>query len=65
MWNLLVQGNTILSKAVSVFEKKALLGNLEKRTVLLSSSDINSSTVINTAKKNAETLCRGRTYSTF
>lgn len=62
MWNLLIQGNAILSKAVSVFEKKALLGNLEKRTVLLSSSDINSSTIINTAKKNAEALCRGNWY---
>lgn len=62
MWNLLIQGNAILSKAVSVYEKKALLGNLEKRTVLLSSSDINSSTVINTAKKNAESLCRGNEY---
>lgn len=62
MWNLLIQGNAILSKAVSVYEKKALLGNLEKRTVLLSSSDINSSTIINTAKKNAEELCRGNVY---
>lgn len=62
MWNLLIQGNAILSKAVSIYEKKALLGNLEKRTVLLSSSDINSSTVINTAKKNAEALCRGNAY---
>ena len=64
MWRLLVQGNTILSNAVSIVEKIALLGNIEKRTVLLSSTDINSSTVINAAKKNSETLCRGAWYIT-
>lgn len=61
MWNILIQGNVILSKAIDVYEKKALLGNLEKRTILIN-SDINSATVINLAKKNAEVLCRGKTY---
>lgn len=61
MWNILIQGNVILSKAIDVYEKKALLGNLERRTILIN-SDINSATVINLAKKNAEVLCRGKTY---
>lgn len=61
MWNILIQGNVILSKAIDVYEKRALLGNLEKRTILIN-SDINSATVINLAKKNAETLCRWKTY---
>ena len=61
MWNIMVQGNVILSKAIDVYEKKAFLGNLEKRTILIN-SDINSATIINLAKKNAEILCRGRTF---
>lgn len=59
---LFLQWSAILSKALNIYETKALLWNLDKRTVLLSSSDINASTVINTAKKNAETLCRGIGY---
>ena len=59
---LFLQGSAILSKALNIYETKALLWNSDKRTVLLSSSDINASTVINTAKKNAETLCRGLGY---
>ncbi len=62
MWNILVQGNVILSKAIDIYERKAFLGNLEKRTILLNGTDLNSATVINTAKKNAESLCRGKTY---
>lgn len=61
MWNILIEGTTILSKALDINERKALLGNLERRTILIN-SDINSATVINLAKKNAETLCRGKTY---
>ncbi len=63
MWNLLVQGNTILSKTMNVWQKISMVENLDKRSVLLSSSDINSSTIINTAKKNAEALCRGNSYT--
>lgn len=61
MWNLLIQWNTILSTTVSSWEKTALLWALEEKTVLLSSSDINSSTVMNAAKKNAGSLCRWKT----
>jgi AAA15 family ATPase/GTPase len=57
MWNMIIQGNVILSKAIDVNEKKAFLGNLEKRTILVN-SDINSAIIVNTAKKNAEILCR-------
>lgn len=62
MRNLLVQGNVLLSKSIDVFERKAFLGNLEKRTILLNGSDINSAQLINTAKKNAEKFCRGNTW---
>lgn len=61
MWNILIEGNAILSKALDVNERRALLWNLERKTILVS-SDINSATVINLAKKNAETLCRWKTY---
>jgi len=62
MRNILIQGNVILSKAIDVYEKKAFLGNLWKKTVLLNSADINSASIINKAKKNAEALCKGKTY---
>lgn len=61
MWNLLIQWNTILSTTISSWEKTALLWSLQEKTVLLSSTDINSATVMNAAKKNASTLCRGKT----
>ncbi|AHB40931.1 hypothetical protein P148_SR1C00001G0117 [candidate division SR1 bacterium RAAC1_SR1_1] len=61
MWNILIQGSVVLTKATNIYEQRALLGNLEKRTILIN-SDINSATVINLAKKNAEVLCRGKTY---
>lgn len=61
IWNLLIQWSTILSTTVSSWEKTALLGALQEKTVLLSSSDINSAAVMNAAKKNAGSLCRGKT----
>ncbi len=62
MRDILIQGNVILSKAIDVYEKKALLGNLEKRTILINSDISSAATIINVAKKNSETLCRGKTY---
>ncbi len=61
MRNILIQGNTFISTAISSEEKKTLLGNIEKKTVLMV-SDLNASDVINKAKKNAATLCRGKNY---
>ncbi len=61
MWNILIQGNTFISTAIAPDEKRALLWNIEKRTILMI-SDLNPSDVINKAKKNAETLCRWKTY---
>lgn len=61
MRNILVQGNVILSKAIDIYERKAFMGNLEKRTIL-TNTDINSATVINQAKKNTEVLCRWKAY---
>lgn len=63
MWNILIQWNTFISTAIAPDEKRALLGNVEKRTILMV-SDLNPSDVINKAKKNAETLCRWKTYFT-
>jgi hypothetical protein len=60
MRGILVQGSVILSKNVQVDQKRTILGNPEKRTVLIN-SDINSATVINLAKKNTAILCRGKT----
>lgn len=62
MWNILIQGNVVLSKAIDIYERKAFLGNLEKRTILINGADLNSATVMNSAKKNAEILCRGKSY---
>ncbi len=61
---LFIQGNAIISKALNLYETKALLGNSDKRAILLSSNDINAATVINIAKKNAESLCRWLVYQT-
>jgi hypothetical protein len=58
MWNILVQGNVALSKSINIYERKAFLGNLERRTVILNGSEINSASIINLAKKNAEKICR-------
>lgn len=62
MWNILVQGNVALSKSINIYERKAFLGNLERRTVILNGSEINSASIINLAKKNAEKICRWTEY---
>ncbi|MDD3262397.1 MAG: hypothetical protein PHR61_00980 [Candidatus Absconditabacteria bacterium] len=61
MWNILIQGSMFIGSSINSDEKKALLGNIEKRTIIMI-SDLNPSDVINKAKKNAEILCRGKTY---
>jgi len=36
-------------------------GNPDKRTIIYTHSDINSSNIFNIAKRNAEILCKGKT----
>jgi hypothetical protein len=58
MRNLIIQGSIWLSKSLSEKERISFLGNLNEKTVIYNGSDINSSTIINTAKQNAESLCK-------
>lgn len=60
MWNILIQGSMFIWSSISSDEKKAILWNIEKRTIIMS-SNFNPSDVINPAKKNTEILCRGKT----
>ncbi len=60
MWNVIIQWSVGLSKSIDKEERLSLLGNVENKTVLYNGSDINSSTLINTAKQKAQTLCQGK-----
>ena len=62
--NLTVQWLVGVSKSIDPQERLSLLGNPEKRTVILWWTEINSSTILNLAKKNAQNLCRGKTLYT-
>lgn len=61
LWNLLIQWTVWLSKSIDSDQRLSLLGNQEKRTIILWWAEINSSTILNLAKKNSQTLCRWRT----
>lgn len=56
--NLIIQGSVGLSKSITDIERRSLLGNFQDKTVIYNGSDINSSTLINTAKQNAQSLCQ-------
>lgn len=60
MRNLIIQGSVGLSKSIDKKERLSLLGNFENKTVIYNGSDINSSTLINIAKQNAQQLCQGK-----
>jgi len=60
MRNMIIQGSVGLSKSIDKEERSSLLGNLENKTVIYNGSDINSSTLINTAKQKAQELCQGK-----
>ena len=60
MWNLIIQGSLGLSQSLDEKERISFLGNLDEKTVIYSSADINSATVINIAKQKTQQLCQGR-----
>ena len=64
IWNLFVQGNVGLSQTMTAQDRTSLLGNPQTKTVIISTDDINNSTLINQAKTNMEKLCKGKTRST-
>lgn len=64
MRNLIIQGSVGLSKSMDVMERFSLLGNLQNKTLIYNGGDINSSTLINVAKQNAQILCQGKNIHT-
>lgn len=42
-------------------DRTSLLGNPQKKTIIVGTENINNATLINQAKKNMETLCKGKT----
>lgn len=60
MRNLIIQGSVGLSKSINEAERLSLLGNFQDKTLMYNGGDINSSTLINVAKKNAQKLCQGK-----
>ncbi len=60
MRNLSIQGSVGLSRSIEQDERLSLLGNQSNKTVIYNGSDINSSTLINSAKQKAQTLCKGK-----
>ncbi len=62
--NLVIQWTVWLSLSMNEAERLSLLGNLKWKTVVLNSSDINSSTLINIAKKKSQKLCKWQTLYT-
>ena len=64
LWKLLIQWTVGLSKSINSQQRLSLLGNPEKRTVIYGGTEINSSTILNLARKNAQNLCRGKAWNT-
>ena len=60
----MVQGSVGLSQSMSAQDRTSLLGNPQSKTSIISTQDINNATLINQAKQNAETLCKGKTRPT-
>ena len=60
MRNLIIQWSVGLSKSINEAERLSLLGNLQNKTVIYNGSEINSSTLINSAKQKAQELCQGK-----
>lgn len=60
MRNLIVQWSVGLSTTMNESERNSLGGNFQNKTVLYSSTDINSSTVINNARQKTQKLCQGK-----
>jgi len=60
MRNLIIQWSVGLSKTIKDEETISLLGNVNEKTVIYNSSDINSSTTINATKQKAQQFCRGK-----
>lgn len=64
LWKLVIQWAFGVSKSISPEQRLSLLGNPEKRTVIYGGTEINSSTILNLARKNAQNLCRGKKVET-
>lgn len=58
--NLIIQWSVGLSKSILETERLSFLGNFQDKTVVYNGGDINSSTLINTAKQNAQIVCQGK-----
>ena len=61
--NLMVQGSVWLSPSMNEKDIIALLGNPQEKTVIMWTENINNATLINQAKQNMETLCKGKNRS--
>lgn len=59
--NLLVQWSVWLSQSMNEQDRTSLLGNPQKKTIIVGTENINNATLINQAKQNMETLCKGKT----
>ncbi|MEI8090788.1 MAG: hypothetical protein WCG98_00560 [bacterium] len=56
----MVQGTIGLSQSMGTQDRISLLGNPQKKSVIIGTDTINVSTIINQAKQNTEKLCKGK-----
>jgi hypothetical protein len=58
--NAWIQWTIWLSFSVDNIERNSLLGNFDKKTLIFNALNINFSKLINTARKNADNLCKNK-----
>ncbi len=63
--DIIIQGSVGLSTSILEGTRNWLANSLTTKTVIYNAGDINSSTLINTAKQKAQLLCKGKTSYTW
>jgi hypothetical protein len=61
VWNISVLGNVLLSRGgLEVTDRQSILGNPSRTSSIVFSDVVNTSDILNTLRKNADTACRGQ-----
>lgn len=60
MRNLIIQWSIGISSSMNTSERNSLAGNFQNKTVIYNTNDINSSTIINSARQKSQQLCQGK-----
>ncbi len=60
LMNAWVQGTIWFSFSANTIENKSIIGNLDRRTIIFNTLNINLSKLLNEVRKNSESLCKDK-----